>query len=83
MVAQLIREGAAEEGESHTDEARAIFDAIDVEQRGFLDMEQLKLVFSGLGEELTNKEADQMLEEAGAEHDGRITFEIFQEVMGG
>ena len=80
MAVQLV---AAEAGPSHSEEeARQIFEAIDVDGRGFLDMEGIKHVFSRMGEELTDDEAEEMLREAGAEHDGKITFEVFKEMMG-
>jgi len=43
---------------------REMFDAIDSDRNGFVDVEELKSTFAGLGVPLSNNDVKQMLKEA-------------------
>ena len=45
-------------------EIREMFDAIDADRNGFIDIEELKTTFSNLGVPLSNSDVRQMLKEA-------------------
>jgi Ca2+-binding EF-hand superfamily protein len=51
--------------DSHTEEeARELFDTIDKEGKGHLDLTGIKAVYEQLGEALGDEEAEQMMKDA-------------------
>jgi Ca2+-binding EF-hand superfamily protein len=53
---------------------REMFDAIDTDRNGFVDVEELKSTFASLGVPLSNNDVKQMLKEANIQGT-RIFFE--------
>ncbi|KAL4003965.1 F-box protein 38 [Sarotherodon galilaeus] len=52
----------------------------DKEQKGFILASELRAKLTGLGEKLTDKEVDELLQEAGVGADGRVHYEQFAKV---
>ena len=59
---------------SEEQEIREMFNAIDTDHNGFIDVHELKLTFSNLGVPLTNSDIRDMLKEANV-HGTRIFYE--------
>ncbi|KAI8991901.1 hypothetical protein BDF20DRAFT_810521, partial [Mycotypha africana] len=64
-----------------SDELRLCFAKFDQNGDGLISTDELKEVMKGLGEELTDQEIDQMMEEADANNDGFIDFNEFRALM--
>ncbi|XP_029288973.1 calmodulin-like protein 4 [Cottoperca gobio] len=53
----------------------------DKEQKGFILAAELRAKLTGLGEKLTHREVDELLQEAGVGPDGRVHCEQFAEAV--
>ena len=60
-------------------EALKVFDNKD--GSGFISASELREVMTGLGEELTEMEVDEMIAEADVDGDGQINYEEFVKMM--
>lgn len=53
----------------------------DKEQKGFILASELRAKLTGLGEKLSDREVDELLEEAGVGVDGRVHCEQFAKAV--
>ena len=67
-------------GENESSIRRA-FRVLDKDCDGYITVKELKEVLSKLGENLTQKEVKEMVDEADTNGDGRIDMEEFVELM--
>ena len=58
-----------------------MFKLFDKDGNGLITKEELKEGLSKLGEKMTDKDIDQLLEEADLDGDGNISFDEFAELM--
>lgn len=63
------------------DEAQRVFELFDGDGIGKISFKSLKRVTQDIGEEFTDKELHEMIQEADSNGDGNITFEEFFKVM--
>ncbi len=63
------------------DNLRDAFNVFDKEGDGFLNREQLENLIKNLGEEVSEKEAIEMIDSFRFDEDGRIDFDTFVEVL--
>ncbi|EME38390.1 hypothetical protein DOTSEDRAFT_75810 [Dothistroma septosporum NZE10] len=67
-----------------TDEEQALYEAFrvfDKDGSGTISADELKAVMKTLGEDLTDKELDEMLKEADTDGDGTIDYKEFAALM--
>ena len=57
------------------EELREAFRVFDKDGDGFISAAELRIVMTSLGEKLTDKEVEDMLNEADANNDGKIDYE--------
>ena len=57
------------------------FCLFDKDGDGFVTQDEIKQVMSHLGEKITDEEANAMLKEADTNHDGKIQYEEFAQMM--
>ncbi|KAI3384604.1 hypothetical protein SNEBB_000085 [Seison nebaliae] len=57
------------------------FHIIDINKDGFVTPDELKMILTNLGENVTEEDVDEMFREADLDADGRISFEEFQLIM--
>ena len=57
------------------------FCLFDKDGDGFVTKDEIKQVMSHLGEKITDEEANAMLKEADTNHDGKIQYEEFAQMM--
>ena len=62
-------------------ELKEAFRVFDKNGDGFISAEELKLVMSRLGEELTDQELEEMISEADKDGDKQVNFEEFKMMM--
>ena len=65
-------------------ELRRAFEMLDTDKSGYLEAQELKSMLVGLGQgEVTDQEAEKLLEAADLDGDGRINFKEFCIASGG
>jgi Ca2+-binding EF-hand superfamily protein len=62
------------------DEIQKVFDMFDVDNKGFIDQEDIRKIAIELGETMADEELEEMIQRA-ASNDGKVTMEDFTEVM--
>lgn len=73
---------AAVQSERDTKEEIAkVFALFDPDNGGKIGFRELKRVVTELGENITDDEMHEMIEEADRDHDGYVTFEDFFRIM--
>lgn len=60
---------------------KAAFKAMDKDNNGYLEKVELLQVMRSLGEQLTEKDVEDMIKEGDLDEDGRINFEEFTIIM--
>merc|ERR1719336_3535077 len=75
LMTRKLREAALGEDLADT------FKVLDSDGVGYIQADDLHRMFASLGEELTDEEADMMIQEADADGDGRIDYLEFVKVM--
>ncbi|MBW8487705.1 EF-hand domain-containing protein [Actinomadura parmotrematis] len=60
---------------------RATFDLVDVDGDGFISPAELKNLMRALGQEITDTRAVEIVVEADANGDGKISLEEFADLM--
>lgn len=63
------------------DEAQKVFQLFDTDKTGKITFKSLKKVAADVGENFTDEELHQMIDEADKSGDGQISFEEFFRVM--
>ena len=63
------------------DEAMKVFELFDEEAMGQISFKNLKRIAAEVGEDLTDQELHEMIQEADSSGDGHITFQEFFKVM--
>lgn len=64
-------------------ELRSAFELFDADGNGFIDRQEIKTALKVLGEELSEEEIQDILEEADLNKDGRLDFFEFCRVIRG
>ena len=72
FLALMARKVSADDGEEEVKEAFRVFDK---EGNGFISGAELRHIMTNLGEKLTDKEVDEMLQEGDVDGDGQINYE--------
>lgn len=62
-------------------ELRAAFKSYDLDRDGYITVHELKTVMLSTGEDLTDKEAQTMVDMADADGDGRVSFDEFRRFL--
>lgn len=62
-------------------ELKKAFQVFDMNKDGFISREELHSVLTKMGEQLTEEEVDEMMEEADKNGDGKIDYEEYVETM--
>lgn len=62
------------------DEMQRVFDMFDVENKGYINQNDLRKVAIELGETMADEEIDEMVQRV-ASADGKVTFEEFSDIM--
>jgi len=65
----------------HERELRGAFDVFDKDGSGSISTEELRAVMRSIGENLSDAEIDEMLNEADKDKNGTIDFEEFKAIM--
>lgn len=60
---------------------RAAFQALDKDSNGYIEKVELLQIMRGLGEQLTEKDVEDMIKEGDLDEDGRINLEEFTIIM--
>jgi hypothetical protein len=60
------------------EQIKKVFDALDSDQSGYIDLNELKAVSKELGRELTDAEIESSIKELDENKDGKISFEEFK-----
>ena len=77
--ADLIRQKMAEK--EHIEEIQMAFQMLDTDKKGKITFSDLKKVAKELGENITDQELHEMINEADQDNDGEISFEEFVSVI--
>lgn len=75
ITPRYIKETNAEE------ELRQAFAVFDNEQKGFLDVEDLRRYMTNMGDKLSDEEVEEMLRHAPVDKDGRLYYHEFIKLM--
>lgn len=78
FVMMMSKKASHVNSESELIEAFKVFDK---DGNGFITSQELRHVMTNLGEKITEKEADEMIQEADLDGDGRIDYEEFVKMM--
>ena len=57
------------------------FNVFDKDKSGFICREELRQVMINLGEQVTEDQLDEMMDEADINKDGKVSFEEFEKLM--
>jgi Ca2+-binding EF-hand superfamily protein len=80
-LADFIRLLTEPDANDKRDEIQKVFDMFDVDNKGFINLDDLRKIASEeLGETMADEELEEMIERA-ASNDGKVTMEDFTEVM--
>ena len=63
------------------DEARRVFDLFDIDQKGYIDVADLRRIAEELGEVMGDAELQEMIRRATASPEGRVTLDDFEAVL--
>ncbi|KAH7962908.1 hypothetical protein HPB52_018617 [Rhipicephalus sanguineus] len=63
------------------EELRQVFEFFDKDRNGFITADELRLLMTALGEQLTDEEVHEMIREADMDGDGQINYHEFAAVM--
>ncbi|XP_063684874.1 calmodulin-like [Bolinopsis microptera] len=63
------------------DNIRIAFQALDKDNNGYIEKLELLQIMRGLGEQLTEKDVEDMIKEGDLDEDGRINLEEFTIIM--
>lgn len=67
--------------ESSKEELRKVFNLFDVDQIGFIELNNLKRIVKELGESLKEEEIVDLITKSDADGDGRVSFQEFYDIM--
>jgi len=67
--------------EEQRSQIKQAFDICDVDGSGSIDMEELKEVLAALGEQATDEQAKELMQEIDTDQNGTISYEEFREAM--
>jgi centrin-1 len=76
----FIRLLTAPDPNDKRDEIQKVFDMFDVDNKGFIDQEDLRKIAGELGETMADEELEEMILRA-ASNGGKVTMEDFTEIM--
>ena len=77
--ADLIRQKMTEK--DHIEQIQMAFEMLDTDKKGKITFSDLKKVAKELGENITDQELHEMINEADQDNDGEISFEEFVSVI--
>ena len=60
---------------------REAFKIFDRDGNGYIDFAELKTVITRMGEPLTDKEADEIFQQADSNGDGKLDYDEFVQMM--
>jgi Ca2+-binding EF-hand superfamily protein len=63
------------------DEVQRVFSLFDVDNKGYIELEDLKRIARELGETMAIEELQDMMDRADPDQDGRVTAEDFTKLM--
>ncbi|TVU45356.1 hypothetical protein EJB05_04856 [Eragrostis curvula] len=63
------------------EELREAFNLFDTDQNGYISAAELRQGMANLGEKLTDKEVEEMIQEADKDGDGLVSYEEFKRMM--
>ena len=63
------------------EEIREAFRVFDKDGNGFISPAELRYVMTKMGQELTDEEVDQMIQEADLDGDGQVNYREFVKMM--
>ena len=66
---------------SNVGELRSAFTLYDLDRDGYITAQELKSVMLSTGEDLSDKDAQVMIDMADADGDGRVSFEEFKRFL--
>jgi calmodulin len=81
MVQQHLKEAAIKMEKEKLEAYHKIFDSLDEDGGGTLDVAELRNAFTQMGIELTDAEFDEVILEADADGNGELDFEEFKTVL--
>ena len=58
-----------------------VFQLFDVDQKGYITLQDLKRVSNELGETMTDDELQEMIDRAGLRNNGKVSLEEFRTMM--
>lgn len=67
--------------ESTKDEIRKVFNLFDVDQTGYIELNNLKRIVKELGESLKEEEIVDLITKSDADGDGKVSFQEFYDIM--
>lgn len=77
---RLLTNDGDESQQEEGDEMRRIFGLFDVDNKGYIDVDDLRRIADELGESMGEEELEEMIQRA-AQTGGGVTFEAFEAVM--
>jgi Ca2+-binding EF-hand superfamily protein len=63
------------------DDMKRVFSLFDVQQKGYIGLEDLKRIAQDLGESMSDEELQDMMDRADLDHDDRVTVDDFSKIM--
>uniref|UniRef100_A0A452GNV2 EF-hand domain-containing protein n=1 Tax=Gopherus agassizii TaxID=38772 RepID=A0A452GNV2_9SAUR len=78
FLSMMVRKMRDTDSEEEIQEAFRVFNE---DRNGCISVAELWQIITNLGEKLTDKEVDEMIKEANADHDGRVNYEVFVRMM--
>lgn len=63
------------------DDMKRVFSLFDVQQKGYIVLEDLKRIAQDLGEAMSDEELQDMMDRADPDHDGQVTEDDFSKIM--
>jgi Ca2+-binding EF-hand superfamily protein len=63
------------------DEMKRVFDMFDVDQKGFINRQDLQNIASDLGETMADDELEEMIQRASSTDSGKVTLTEFTDIM--
>ncbi|OQV24127.1 putative Calmodulin [Hypsibius exemplaris] len=81
LLHQHVRTWSAQKETGNKKETREVFRVFDKDRDGFIYAEELRHLMTNLGEKVTDKELEEMIDEKDLNGDGQINYEEFEAMM--